>query len=160
MDVCLLCLYVVLSCVGRRICNGLITRPEESYRVCVLTDIPKRGPVFHVGNERKINDEWQYNKVSLLHYYWDYKITAGKTDGTSSMDGEKQNSNKITKVERYRPMARPRLRWETGLRLEPVLKTKSLWVRTRVIWPRIGSVEIRVSYKLENFQRTLQMTDC
>jgi hypothetical protein len=35
MDVCLLCLYVVLSCVGRGLCNGLITRPEESYRVSV-----------------------------------------------------------------------------------------------------------------------------
>jgi hypothetical protein len=33
MDVCLLCLYVVLSCVGRVLCDGLITRPEESYRV-------------------------------------------------------------------------------------------------------------------------------
>jgi hypothetical protein len=32
MDVCLLCLYVVLSCVGRGLCDGLITRPEESYR--------------------------------------------------------------------------------------------------------------------------------
>jgi hypothetical protein len=35
MDVCLLCLYVVLSCVGRGLCVGLITRPEESYRVSV-----------------------------------------------------------------------------------------------------------------------------
>jgi hypothetical protein len=25
--------YVVLSCVGRGLCDGLITRPEESYRV-------------------------------------------------------------------------------------------------------------------------------
>jgi hypothetical protein len=33
--VCLLCLYVVLSCVGRGLCDGLITRPEESYRVSV-----------------------------------------------------------------------------------------------------------------------------
>jgi hypothetical protein len=33
MDVCLLCLYVVLSCVGRGLCDGLITHPEESYRV-------------------------------------------------------------------------------------------------------------------------------
>jgi hypothetical protein len=32
-DVCLLCLYVVLFCVGRGLCDGLITRPEESYRV-------------------------------------------------------------------------------------------------------------------------------
>jgi hypothetical protein len=35
MDVCRLCLYVVLSCVGRGLCDGLITRPEESYRVSV-----------------------------------------------------------------------------------------------------------------------------
>jgi hypothetical protein len=33
MDVCLLCLYVVLSCAGRGLCDELITRPEESYRV-------------------------------------------------------------------------------------------------------------------------------
>jgi hypothetical protein len=35
MDICLLCLYVVLSCVGRGLCDRLITRPEESYRVSV-----------------------------------------------------------------------------------------------------------------------------
>jgi hypothetical protein len=33
MDVCLLCLYVVLSCVGRGLRDGPIIRPEESYRV-------------------------------------------------------------------------------------------------------------------------------
>jgi hypothetical protein len=33
MDVCLLCLSFVLSCVGRGLCDRLITRPEESYRV-------------------------------------------------------------------------------------------------------------------------------
>jgi hypothetical protein len=32
MDVCLLCVGCVLS--GRGLCDGLITRPEESYRVC------------------------------------------------------------------------------------------------------------------------------
>jgi hypothetical protein len=36
MDICLLCLYVVLSCVGRGFCDGLITRPEGSYRVSQL----------------------------------------------------------------------------------------------------------------------------
>jgi hypothetical protein len=35
MDVCFLCLYVVLYCVGKGLCDGLITRPEESYRVSV-----------------------------------------------------------------------------------------------------------------------------
>jgi hypothetical protein len=35
MDVYLLCLYVVLSCVGRGLCDGQITRPEESYCVSV-----------------------------------------------------------------------------------------------------------------------------
>jgi hypothetical protein len=33
MDVCLLCIYVMLFCVGRGLCDGLITRPEESYLV-------------------------------------------------------------------------------------------------------------------------------
>jgi hypothetical protein len=33
MDVCLLCLYVVLSCVGRGLCDGLIACPKESSRV-------------------------------------------------------------------------------------------------------------------------------
>jgi hypothetical protein len=32
MDVCF-CLYVVLSCVGRGLCDGLITRPKESHQV-------------------------------------------------------------------------------------------------------------------------------
>jgi hypothetical protein len=30
---CLLCLYDVLSCVSKGLCDGLITRPEESYHV-------------------------------------------------------------------------------------------------------------------------------
>jgi hypothetical protein len=41
MDVYLLCFYVVLSCVGRGLCDGLVTRPEESYRVCQLYVIKK-----------------------------------------------------------------------------------------------------------------------
>jgi hypothetical protein len=41
MDVCLLCFYVVLFCVGRGLYDGLITRPEESYRVCQLYVIKK-----------------------------------------------------------------------------------------------------------------------
>jgi hypothetical protein len=36
IDVCLLCLCVVLSCAGRDLCDGPITRPEESYRMCQL----------------------------------------------------------------------------------------------------------------------------
>jgi hypothetical protein len=35
MDVCLLCVYVVFSCVGRGPCDGLITRPE-SPTVCLI----------------------------------------------------------------------------------------------------------------------------
>jgi hypothetical protein len=52
MDVCLLCLYVVLSCVGRGLCDGLITRPEESDRVsnCMCDHkSPERGPMFLLG---------------------------------------------------------------------------------------------------------------
>jgi hypothetical protein len=41
MDVCLLCLYDVLSCAGRGLYDGLITNPEESYRVSKLCVIKK-----------------------------------------------------------------------------------------------------------------------
>jgi hypothetical protein len=59
MDVFLLCLYVVLYCVGRGLCDGLITSPEESYHVSnYMCDHrnPERGPMFQVGNESKMND--------------------------------------------------------------------------------------------------------
>jgi hypothetical protein len=50
MDVCLLCLYVVLSCVGRGLSDGLITHPEDTYRlsncVCDHRNL-ERGPMFH-----------------------------------------------------------------------------------------------------------------
>jgi hypothetical protein len=38
-------MFVVLSCVGRGLCDRLITRPEESYRVsvCVRSRNPKKG---------------------------------------------------------------------------------------------------------------------
>jgi hypothetical protein len=53
MDVCLLCLYVVLSCVGRGLCDELITGPEESYRVsncmCVIKKPRKERPKIHPG---------------------------------------------------------------------------------------------------------------
>jgi hypothetical protein len=32
MGDCLVFIYIVLSCIGRGLCDGLITRPEESYR--------------------------------------------------------------------------------------------------------------------------------
>jgi hypothetical protein len=56
MDVCLLCLYVALSCVGRGLCDGLITRPEKSYRVsnvCVITETPKGAPCSKLGTKVK-----------------------------------------------------------------------------------------------------------
>jgi hypothetical protein len=31
VDVCLLCLYAVLYCLGRGLCDDFISRPEESY---------------------------------------------------------------------------------------------------------------------------------
>jgi hypothetical protein len=54
------CLYVVLSCVGRGLCDGLITRSEGSYNVsdCMCDDRnSESGPMFQVGNDKKMNDD-------------------------------------------------------------------------------------------------------
>jgi hypothetical protein len=55
MDIDLLCLHVMLSCVGRGLCDGLITRPDESYRVCLTVCVIKKpqkrggqGPIWAV----------------------------------------------------------------------------------------------------------------
>jgi hypothetical protein len=53
------CLSVVLSFVGRSLCDGLITRPEESYLVynCVCEiKKPRKEPYVPVGNYRKMNE--------------------------------------------------------------------------------------------------------
>jgi hypothetical protein len=56
MDISLLCLYVVLSCVGRGLCDGLTTRPEESYRVsvCVIRRTPKGAICSKLGTTGKM----------------------------------------------------------------------------------------------------------
>jgi hypothetical protein len=47
------CLSLVLFCVGRGLCDGLIARPEESYRVsycmCVIKKPRKGRPKVHPG---------------------------------------------------------------------------------------------------------------
>jgi hypothetical protein len=61
MDVCLLCLYVVLSCVGRGLCEGLIIRPEESYRMsnCVLSKNPEKGGQRSILDYKRLwRNEW------------------------------------------------------------------------------------------------------
>jgi hypothetical protein len=67
MDVCLLCLYVMLSCVGRGLCNWLITRPEESYRVyvCVWSRNTVKGP--YVPSWKRKGNEWMNEWSSCNH---------------------------------------------------------------------------------------------
>jgi hypothetical protein len=53
------CLYAVLFCVGRGLCDGLVTRPEESYLMynCMCDRRnPERGPMFQLGTKMKINE--------------------------------------------------------------------------------------------------------
>jgi hypothetical protein len=52
----------MLCCpVGSGLCDGLITRPEESYRVsvCVWSRNPERGPMFELGTTGKWMNEWR-----------------------------------------------------------------------------------------------------
>jgi hypothetical protein len=52
------CVYVVFSCVCRGLCDGLITRPEESHRVSlyVWSQKPRKGPYVPAGNLKE--NEW------------------------------------------------------------------------------------------------------
>jgi hypothetical protein len=75
MDVCLLCLYVVLSCVGRGPCDGLITCPEESYRVSVCawsTNPEKRGQRSVLDYKRlwmnEVNLKWSQVSSRFIIY--------------------------------------------------------------------------------------------
>jgi hypothetical protein len=50
----------VLSCAGRGLCDGLITRPEESYRVSVCVcdhRNPESGPVFQSWEQQENDDD-------------------------------------------------------------------------------------------------------
>jgi hypothetical protein len=68
MHICLLCLYVVLSCVSRDLSDGLITRPEESYRVsvCVWSRNPEKGGRRYVLDYKRLwmndNRDWEITK--------------------------------------------------------------------------------------------------
>jgi hypothetical protein len=73
MDVCLLCLYVVLPCVGRGLCDGMITRPEESYHVSVCVCVhrnPERGPMFQLGTKGKWNEMEMLVTVTMFVSTW------------------------------------------------------------------------------------------
>jgi hypothetical protein len=63
--------YVVLSCIGRGLCDGLITRPEEFY--CVSVCVRSRNP--EEGGQRSILDYkrlWMWISLPgtrLWHYF-------------------------------------------------------------------------------------------
>jgi hypothetical protein len=67
------CVYVVLSCVGRVPCDGLITRPEKSYRVSIVCDHrnPEKGLNVPGGNLQENGKKerlWTYNNFfQMLH---------------------------------------------------------------------------------------------
>jgi hypothetical protein len=70
-----LCLYVVLSCVGRGLCDGLITRPEESYRVSntVWSRKPWKGPYVP---SLEPTGKWMKVRTQTQKAHWsDLKLT-------------------------------------------------------------------------------------
>jgi hypothetical protein len=62
MFVC--CLYVVLSCVGRGLCDGLIIHPEESYcvSVCVWSKNPEKGGQRSILDYKRL---WMWMNMKL-----------------------------------------------------------------------------------------------
>jgi hypothetical protein len=85
MDVCLLCLYVVLSCVGRGLRDGPIIRPEESYRVSNSVWL------------RNLNTEEAKARFGLLSHWMD-----GWMDGYVALSWARTASNRIGPA-RYSP---------------------------------------------------------
>jgi hypothetical protein len=77
MDVYLLCLFVVLSCVGSGLCNGLITRPEESYRMSNSVWLRNlkggdQGPFWAVEplDGRDVVNNYHLSFVLFDYWYW------------------------------------------------------------------------------------------
>jgi hypothetical protein len=70
------CLSVVLSCVDRGLCNGLITHPEQFYHVsnCMCDHRnPKRGPMFQLGTTGKwMNDAYNSHSENGYLFYSRY----------------------------------------------------------------------------------------
>jgi hypothetical protein len=69
MDVCILCLYVVSPYVGRCLCDGLITHPEESYRVsnCVwFRNLNTEEDKVHVWAVVPQEDKYEYKSTDCM----------------------------------------------------------------------------------------------
>jgi hypothetical protein len=73
MDVCLLCSYVVLSCVGRGLWDGMITGPEQSYRVsvCVWSRYPEKGGKRSVLDYKRM---WMNDECYIYSHTWTEEI--------------------------------------------------------------------------------------
>jgi hypothetical protein len=68
-------LSVVLSCVGRGLCDGLITRPEESYHVsvCVWSRNPEKGGQRSILDYKRLwMNEWieSLTGTSILNKFY------------------------------------------------------------------------------------------
>jgi hypothetical protein len=72
MDVCLLCLYVVFSCVGRGLCDGLITRQQESYLVsnCMWLRNPEKGGQRSVLDYKRLWEGGEKSVVNDNNNWW------------------------------------------------------------------------------------------
>jgi hypothetical protein len=67
MDVCPLCVYVVLSCVGRGLCYELIRRPKESKLVSNRIQKPEKG----IGKRRQT---FYPEKVTIYTQRFKYRL--------------------------------------------------------------------------------------
>jgi hypothetical protein len=104
MDVCHLCLYVVLSCVGRGPCDVLITRPEESY---LWPQKPRKGP--YVPSWKRQEKEWMVKgsgKDSMINL-WIYEclyVFSLFHDTVSSSDNIAYNDRMLKPLSYERPI--------------------------------------------------------
>jgi len=101
---------------SRGLCDGLITRPEESYRlwcvvVCDLENLKNEEAMTRVGSQRhSTKKKFTYTSKSRRLRWAGHVARMGKDRGVHRV--------LVGKPEGKRPLGRPRRRWEDNIKMD------------------------------------------
>jgi len=104
---------------GRGLCDELITRPEESYRLCCFVcdlETSRMGAAYIYDISRlRVNDV--YSSPSIVRVI---KSRRMRWAGHIARMGERRGLYRVLvgKTEGKRPLGRPRRRWENNIKMD------------------------------------------